>query len=42
MGGEARYVIRRLDVDGDGGGEGGKTEGEKYEKEGEEKGKDGC
>ena len=41
VGGEARYVIRRLDVDGDGGGEGGKTEGEKYEKEGEEKGEDG-
>ena len=41
VGGEARYVIRRLDVDGDSGGKGGKTEGEKYEKEGEEKGEDG-
>jgi hypothetical protein len=41
MGGEARYVFRRLDVDGDSGGEGRKAEEEKCEKEGEEKGKDG-
>jgi len=41
MGGKARYVFRCLDVDGDGGGEGGKAEEEKCKKEGEEKGKDG-
>ena len=41
MGGEARYIFRHLDVDGDGGSEGRKAEEEKCEKEGEEKGKDG-
>jgi hypothetical protein len=39
VGGEARYVFRRLDVDGDGGGEGGKAEEAKMRKEGEKKGK---
>jgi hypothetical protein len=41
VGGEARYVVRCLDIDGDGGSEGRKAEEEKCEKEGEEKGKDG-
>ena len=41
VGGEARYIFRRLDLDGDGGGKGRKAEEEKCKKEGEEKGKDG-
>jgi hypothetical protein len=41
IGGKARYVFRHLDMDGNGGGKGGKAEEEKCKKEGEEKGKDG-
>jgi hypothetical protein len=41
VGGEARYIFRCLDVDGDSGGKGGKAEEEKCKKEGEEKVKDG-
>jgi len=41
VGGEAKYVFRGLDVDGEGGGKGGKAEEDKCKKEGEEKRKDG-
>ena len=41
MGGEARYVFRRLNVDGDGGGEGGKAEEAKMRKEGKKRGSGG-
>jgi hypothetical protein len=41
VGGEARYIFRGLDIDGDSGSEGGKAEEDKCKKEGEEKRKDG-